>query len=96
MLFRSILPLSHLICFPSLPPSLRKEQQLDSKDTIILHQFSRPNHGAPSLSPFCLQLETYLRMLDLPYQVPHTHIHTHTHTVCSLCVSGWTEVKCVI
>ncbi|XP_067093922.1 failed axon connections homolog [Osmerus mordax] len=48
--------------------AIRKEQQLDSKDTIILHQFSRPNHGAPSLSPFCLQLETYLRMLDLPYQ----------------------------
>ena len=47
----------------------RKEQQLDSKDAIILHQFSRPKTGVPSLSPFCLKIETYLRMLDLPYQV---------------------------
>lgn len=47
----------------------RKEQELDSKDTIILHQFSRPKNGVPSLSPFCLKMETYLRMVDLPYQV---------------------------
>lgn len=51
-------------CFPH-----RKEEELDSQDAIILHQFSRPKTGAPSLSPFCLKLETYLRMLDLPYQV---------------------------
>lgn len=49
--------------------SYRKEEELDSKDAIILHQFSRPKTGAPSLSPFCLKLETYLRMVDLPYQV---------------------------
>eukprot|EP00066_Takifugu_rubripes_P006704 XP_003971685.1 PREDICTED: failed axon connections homolog [Takifugu rubripes] len=48
--------------------SIRKEEELDSKDAIILHQFSRPKTGAPSLSPFCLKMETYLRMLDLPYQ----------------------------
>uniref|UniRef100_A0A8C6ZII7 Failed axon connections homolog, metaxin like GST domain containing n=2 Tax=Nothoprocta perdicaria TaxID=30464 RepID=A0A8C6ZII7_NOTPE len=45
-----------------------KEQEVDSKDAIILHQFSRPNNGVPSLSPFCLKMETYLRMADLPYQ----------------------------
>ncbi|KAG8124009.1 hypothetical protein E2320_019310, partial [Naja naja] len=45
-----------------------KEQEVDSKDAIILHQFSRPNNGIPSLSPFCLKMETYLRMADLPYQ----------------------------
>ncbi|XP_010292809.1 PREDICTED: failed axon connections homolog, partial [Phaethon lepturus] len=45
-----------------------KEQELDSKDAIILHQFSRPSNGVPSLSPFCLKMETYLRMADLPYQ----------------------------
>ena len=48
----------------------RKEQKLDSKDAIILHQFSRPKNGVPSLSPFCLKMETFLRMADLPYQVP--------------------------
>lgn len=47
----------------------RKEEELDSKDAIILHQFSRPTNGVPSLSPFCLKMETYLRMADLPYQV---------------------------
>ncbi|XP_053301104.1 failed axon connections homolog [Pleuronectes platessa] len=48
--------------------SIRKEEELDSKDAIILHQFSRPQSGVPSLSPFCLKMETYLRMVDLPYQ----------------------------
>ncbi|XP_008300915.1 failed axon connections homolog [Stegastes partitus] len=48
--------------------AIRKEEELDSKDAIILHQFSRPTSGAPSLSPFCLKMETYLRMVDLPYQ----------------------------
>ncbi|KAJ8288318.1 hypothetical protein COCON_G00009770 [Conger conger] len=48
--------------------AIRKEQELDSKDAIILHQFSRPSHGVPSLSPFCLKMETYLRMAGLPYQ----------------------------
>ncbi|KAI5094218.1 failed axon connections-like [Silurus meridionalis] len=47
---------------------VRKDQEMDSKDTIILHQFSRPKNGVPSLSPFCLKMETYLRMVDLPYQ----------------------------
>ncbi|CAF96446.1 unnamed protein product, partial [Tetraodon nigroviridis] len=49
--------------------AIRKEQELDSKDAIVLHQFSRPKNGVPSLSPSCLKIETYLRMLDLPYQV---------------------------
>ncbi|KAK6295307.1 hypothetical protein J4Q44_G00345330 [Coregonus suidteri] len=48
--------------------AIRKEQELNSKDAIILHQFSRPKSGVPSLSPFCLKMETYLRMVDLPYQ----------------------------
>ncbi|XP_029451245.1 failed axon connections homolog isoform X1 [Rhinatrema bivittatum] len=48
--------------------AIRKEEEVNSKDAIILHQFSRPNNGVPSLSPFCLKMETYLRMADLPYQ----------------------------
>ncbi|XP_041964428.1 failed axon connections homolog [Alosa pseudoharengus] len=48
--------------------SIRKEVEMDSKDAIILHQFSRPKSGVPSLSPFCLKIETFLRMMDLPYQ----------------------------
>uniref|UniRef100_A0A8C5HV03 Failed axon connections homolog N-terminal domain-containing protein n=1 Tax=Gouania willdenowi TaxID=441366 RepID=A0A8C5HV03_GOUWI len=62
--------------------AIRKEEELDSKDAIILHQFSRPKTGVPSLSPFCLKLETYLRMVDLPYQV---HLwFSPTHYLCFL------------
>ncbi|CAH1788160.1 unnamed protein product [Owenia fusiformis] len=36
-------------------------------ETVILHQFQRgPN--IPNLSPFCLKLETYLRVANIPYQ----------------------------
>ncbi|XP_061668518.1 failed axon connections homolog isoform X3 [Syngnathoides biaculeatus] len=48
--------------------AVRKEDALDSADAVVLHQFSRPKSGAPSLSPFCLKTETYLRMVRLPYQ----------------------------
>ena len=34
---------------------------------IILHQFP-PAFGLPNASPFCLKLELYLRMADLPYR----------------------------
>lgn len=59
----------------------RKQQEIDSKDAIILHQFARPNNGVPSLSPFCLKMETYLRMADLPYQV----------LVCKYVLSTWQQ-----
>jgi glutathione S-transferase len=35
---------------------------------ITLYQF-RPVWGLPNASPFCMKLETYLRMVELPYQV---------------------------
>lgn len=38
-------------------------------DKIILHQFPRPNWGIANESPFCLKVETYLRMLSLPYEL---------------------------
>ncbi|MGR9073834.1 MAG: glutathione S-transferase family protein [Gammaproteobacteria bacterium] len=34
---------------------------------IILHQF-KPCWGIPNLSPFCVKVETYLRIAGLPYQ----------------------------
>ncbi|TKC47225.1 hypothetical protein EI555_021512 [Monodon monoceros] len=60
---------------------IRKQQEIDSKDAIILHQFARPNNGVPSLSPFCLKMETYLRMADLPYQV----------LLCKYVLSSWQQ-----
>lgn len=35
---------------------------------IILYQFA-PVWGLPNTSPFCLKIETYLRMTEIPYEV---------------------------
>lgn len=40
---------------------------------IELYQFS-PMWGLPNFSPFCLKLETWLRMANLPYQAPQCGI----------------------
>lgn len=37
---------------------------------IQLHQFA-PAFGLPNASPFCMKLETYLRMAELAYEIPH-------------------------
>ncbi len=38
------------------------------KNMVVLHQFPR-GIRAPSVSPFCLKLETWLRMNNIPYIV---------------------------
>ena len=38
---------------------------------ITLFQFQR-YWGLPNISPFCLKLETYLRLAKIPYQVTST------------------------
>ena len=35
---------------------------------IVLHQFA-PAFGLPNASPFCMKLETYLRLAGLPYRL---------------------------
>jgi len=37
---------------------------------IQLYQFA-PAFGLPNASPFCMKLETYLRMANLPFEIPH-------------------------
>jgi glutathione S-transferase len=44
---------------------------------ITLHQFE-PALGLPNASPFCMKLETYLRMAGLPYQAPCASMRTLT------------------
>lgn len=55
------------------------------KDTIYLYQFTR-TPLLPSLSPYCLKVETWLRLAGLKYEVSTQHytaksisvFHTHT------------------
>ena len=46
----------------------RKQWAALPKDTVVLHQFPR-GKITPSISPFCLKLETYLRVAAIPYEV---------------------------
>ena len=44
------------------------------RDKVILFQVRR-GPFAPSMSPFALKLETYLRMAEIPYQVRTQNVH---------------------
>eukprot|EP00834_Sanchytrium_tribonematis_P007461 NODE_677_length_4824_cov_0.791323.p3 type:complete len:227 gc:universal NODE_677_length_4824_cov_0.791323:2732-3412(+) len=46
---------------------------------LILHQFQSPSHR-PSLSLFCLKLETYLRVNQLKYSVQFAMPHSMPHS----------------
>lgn len=42
--------------------------ELAGKDVVVLHQLDR-GRFTPSISPFPLKLETYMRITKIPYQV---------------------------
>ncbi|XP_071098066.1 failed axon connections homolog [Haliotis cracherodii] len=51
--------------------TLKEEKRKDyPRDTVILHQIGRGPY-APSMTPFAVKLETYLRMARIPYQNVH-------------------------
>lgn len=43
--------------------------QQEDRPMIKLYQFE-PAFGLANASPFCMKLETYLRMADLPFEIP--------------------------
>lgn len=50
------------------PPPPRVHKQDFQKDTVYLYQFCR-TPVLPSLSPYCLKVETWLRLTDTKYEV---------------------------
>ena len=56
----------------------RKKWAALPKDTVVLHQFPR-GKITPSASPFCLKLETYLRMAGIQYEVISNNIYINTY-----------------
>ncbi|CAC5358654.1 Failed axon connections homolog [Mytilus coruscus] len=53
----------------------RKSRKEYPKDTVILHQYGRAPY-APSMSPFAIKLETYLRMAKIPYMNVHSRVRS--------------------
>lgn len=51
-----------------LPPKPSVHKANFEKDTVYVYQFSR-SQQLPSTSPYCLKLETWLRLTDLKYEV---------------------------
>lgn len=43
-----------------------------ARDVVVLHQFPYPKANKPSLSPFCLKTEAWLRVNQIKYQVSFT------------------------
>lgn len=50
------------------PPKVVVHKSNFEKDTVYLYQFSR-TPLLPSMSPYCLKVETWLRLVGLKYEV---------------------------
>lgn len=57
---------------PPQPKFTVKKQNFE-KDVVYLYQFSR-TPVIPSMSPYCLKVETWLRLAGVKYEVSNQHI----------------------
>lgn len=55
------------------PPKVLVHKNSFEKDVVYLYQFSR-TPLLPSVSPYCLKVETWLRLAGLKYEVSALHI----------------------
>lgn len=60
------------------PPKVTVHKANFEKDIVYLYQFSR-TPLLPSLSPYCLKVETWLRLAGLKYEVSATLLHYLQH-----------------
>ena len=65
----SLLGLSYIFVREYKAYKRQQKRKSYPKDTVVVHQFPR-GMKVPSISPFCLKFETWLRMNDdIPYVV---------------------------
>lgn len=60
------------------PPKVVVHRSNYEKDTVYLYQFSR-TPLLPSLSPYCLKVETWLRLAGIKYEVCTIYLHALFH-----------------
>lgn len=56
------------------PPKVTVHKTNFEKDVVYLYQFSR-TPLLPSLSPYCLKVETWLRLAGVKYEVSFGYLH---------------------
>jgi len=97
--------LGFIALFPLVRRAKRKPAN-EKKDVVYLHQFPRASFG-PNASPFCMKLETYLRMAKIPFEIvtdrrmspkgkmPWIELNGEAVSDSSFCIERCNQVFCV-
>lgn len=72
---------------PPLPKFSVKKQNFE-KDVVYLYQFSR-TPVIPSMSPYCLKVETWLRLSGLKYEASTHFFVIMVHSIRTATLPGW-------
>lgn len=74
-------------CVVKLMRKRKRDQKRKSypKDVVILHQYPNLGFRAPSVMPFVVKLETWLRMANIKYEVAIIYYSIHYFFCINLC-----------